>query len=112
MWYYDADHPLRRFFSGLAEHTIAADLGVADPPLTCTGVCAVEPIYGVIVYPVTGLPPLFAGADQLTNAREDAGLAATFCGADGADAPVGVTAFDDADTGPDPVELVACTVNV
>jgi hypothetical protein len=33
MWYYDADHPLRRFFSGLAEHTFAADLGVADPPL-------------------------------------------------------------------------------
>jgi hypothetical protein len=33
MWYYNADHPLRRFFSGLAEHTFAADLGVADPPL-------------------------------------------------------------------------------
>jgi len=33
MWYYDADHPLRRFFSGLAEHTFAADLGVADPQL-------------------------------------------------------------------------------
>ena len=33
MWYYNSDHPLRRFFSGLAEHTFAADLGVADPPL-------------------------------------------------------------------------------
>jgi hypothetical protein len=33
MWYYNADHPLRRYFSGLAEHTFGADLGVADPPL-------------------------------------------------------------------------------
>ncbi len=33
MWYYDADHPLRRYFSGLAEHTFVTDLGVADPPL-------------------------------------------------------------------------------
>src|SRR6188474_1025856 len=27
------DHPLRRFFSGIAEHTFASDLGVADPAL-------------------------------------------------------------------------------
>jgi hypothetical protein len=33
MWYYDADHPLRKYFSGLAEHTFVTDLGVADPPL-------------------------------------------------------------------------------
>jgi len=33
MWYYDAEHPLRRYFSGLAEHTFASDPGVADPPL-------------------------------------------------------------------------------
>jgi hypothetical protein len=33
MWYYNSDHPLRRYFSGLAEHTFATDLGVADPPL-------------------------------------------------------------------------------
>lgn len=33
MWYYNADHPLRRYFSGLAEHTFVTDLGVADPPL-------------------------------------------------------------------------------
>src|SRR4051794_10392207 len=30
---YNADHPLRRYFSGLAEHTFVEDLGVADPPL-------------------------------------------------------------------------------
>jgi hypothetical protein len=30
---YSADHPLRRYFSGLAEHTFVEDLGVADPPL-------------------------------------------------------------------------------
>src|SRR5437764_491624 len=33
MWHYHADHPLRRYFSGLAEHTFVDDLGVADPPL-------------------------------------------------------------------------------
>lgn len=33
MWYYRADHPLRRYFSGLAEHTFVEDLGVADPSL-------------------------------------------------------------------------------
>ena len=33
MWYYNSDHPLRRYFSGLAEHTFVTDLGVADPPL-------------------------------------------------------------------------------
>jgi len=33
MFDYSADHPLRRFFSGLAEHTFVDDLGVADPPL-------------------------------------------------------------------------------
>jgi len=33
MWYYNAEHPLRRYFAGLAEHTFASDLGVADPRL-------------------------------------------------------------------------------
>jgi hypothetical protein len=33
MWYYNADHPLRRFFSGVTEHTFSASLGIADPPL-------------------------------------------------------------------------------
>src|SRR5437763_567267 len=33
MHHYSADRPLRRFFSGLAEHTFVSDLGVADPPL-------------------------------------------------------------------------------
>src|SRR5947207_7828422 len=33
MWYYNAEQPLRHFFSGLTEHTFMADLGVADPPL-------------------------------------------------------------------------------
>jgi hypothetical protein len=34
MWFYNADHPLRRYFSGLTEHTFMARLGVADPSLT------------------------------------------------------------------------------
>jgi len=33
MWYYNSDHPLRHYFTGLTEQTFMADLGVADPPL-------------------------------------------------------------------------------
>ena len=33
MWYYNADHPLRRYFSGLTEHAFVDSLGVADPHL-------------------------------------------------------------------------------
>ena len=33
MWFPEADHPLRRYFSGLTEHAFVDDLGVADPPL-------------------------------------------------------------------------------
>jgi hypothetical protein len=33
MWYYNADHPLRRYFSGLTEHAFVDSLGMADPGL-------------------------------------------------------------------------------
>jgi hypothetical protein len=33
MWYYNADHPLRQYFSGITENAFVATLGVADPPL-------------------------------------------------------------------------------
>jgi hypothetical protein len=33
MWYYNADHPLRRFFSGLTEQTFIETLGLGDPRL-------------------------------------------------------------------------------
>ena len=33
MWYFNNEHPLRRFFSGLTEHTFMDTLGVGDPPL-------------------------------------------------------------------------------
>ena len=33
MWYYKAEHPLRRFFSGITEHTFMETLGVGDPGL-------------------------------------------------------------------------------
>jgi hypothetical protein len=33
MWYYNADHPLRRYFCGVTEHTFNASLGIADPAL-------------------------------------------------------------------------------
>lgn len=31
MWYYNSDHPLRRYFNGVTEHAFMADLGLADP---------------------------------------------------------------------------------
>ncbi len=34
MWCPPTDHPLRRLFSGLTEHTFLTALGMADPPLT------------------------------------------------------------------------------
>lgn len=33
MWYFNAEHPLRRFFSGLTEHTFMETVGVGDPRL-------------------------------------------------------------------------------
>ncbi len=33
MWTAPAGHPLRRFFSGLAEHAFLETLGIGDPPL-------------------------------------------------------------------------------
>src|SRR5262245_5108123 len=33
MWYFNADHPLRRLFAGLTEQTFMNVLGVADPGL-------------------------------------------------------------------------------
>jgi hypothetical protein len=33
MWYYDPNHPLRRLFAGLTEHTFMETLGLGDPPL-------------------------------------------------------------------------------
>lgn len=34
MWYYNEQHPLRRYFSGLTEQTFLDVFGVGDPPLT------------------------------------------------------------------------------
>jgi hypothetical protein len=33
MWYYNADHPLRRLFAGVTEQTFMSTLGIADTPL-------------------------------------------------------------------------------
>jgi hypothetical protein len=59
--------------------------------------------------------PSLDGADHDTNAIDDAGLAATPCGAEGAvgaDGAVGVTALDGDDSAPAPAVLDACTTNV
>jgi hypothetical protein len=60
---------------------------------------------------VIALPPLFTGAVHATVADCTPAVALTPVGAPGGPA-VGVTAFDCADTGPDPAALEACTVNV
>ena len=56
------------------------------------------------------LPPLEAGAIQLTSAVSSPGVPATPVGAPGTVA--GTTAADGVDAGPVPAELVAVTVNV
>jgi hypothetical protein len=33
MWYYNADHPLRRLFAGMTEHAFMNELGIGDPQL-------------------------------------------------------------------------------
>src|SRR5689334_20647895 len=58
------------------------------------------------------LSPVAAGAVHVTRACWDAASAETPVGADGATAVSGVTAFDCADSGPDPFGLAAVTVNV
>ena len=83
---------------------------VAEAP-ACVGVSAVVPAYGVIVYPVIGLP-LSGGAVHRTWAELVAGSAATPVGAAGTAAAVGVTEFDLADSGPGPPSPIPCTVNV
>ncbi len=59
-----------------------------------------------------GLSPSACGAVHVTFAWLEAACAATPVGAAGATAVSGVTALDCADTGPEPVGLIACTVNV
>jgi hypothetical protein len=85
---------------------------VADAFDTWTGAFAVDPTYGVTVYPVIALPPLSDGALQLTCAELDAGIAPTPVGAVGTLAAVGVTAFDGAEAAAVPALLEAVTVNV
>ena len=58
------------------------------------------------------LPPSSVGSVQLTWAWPPAVAAATPVGAFGAVAPVGVTALVWPDSGPEPLALVACTLNV
>ena len=79
-------------------------------PVTVTGVCAVEPMYGVTVYLVIALPPLLDGAVQLTVAEPLPAVAVTAVGAPGR--RFGVTLLDGDEAGPVPFALVAVTVNV
>ena len=63
----------------------------------------------VAVYPVMALPPGGAAA-QVTDAEATAGVAVTPVGLPGTVGAVGVTLFDEADSGPDPLALAAWTV--
>ena len=58
-----------------------------------------------------GLSPSLPGTVQLTCADVVAGRAVTPVGGDGATGFCGVTAFDRPDAGPEPVGLIAWTVN-
>ena len=71
------------------------------------------PGLAVTVYPVMALPPLLAGAVQLTLALALPAVAVTPVGAAGAVVvAVGVTGADAAENVPVPCALVARTVNV
>ena len=59
-----------------------------------------------------GLPPLSAGAVQVTVASSWPALALTAVGAPGAVGAVGVTGSDAAESGPVPIALIAATVKV
>jgi hypothetical protein len=91
---------------------VTVALVAGGEPVTVVGVWAVEPTYGVTVYPVIALPPVLPGAVQLTSAWLVAALAVTPVGAPGGLACTGVTLLDCADAGPVPTALVALTVNV
>jgi hypothetical protein len=83
-------------------------LTVADsvvPPTVTT-----SPELDRTVYDVIGLPPVDAGADQLTVALALCPVALTPVGAPGTAA--GVTAFDGDDAGLVPAAFAAVTVNV
>ena len=78
-------------------------------PLTFTGVCAVEPRYGVTVYPLMLAPPVDAGAVHDTVACPVPAVALAVAGAPGG--PTGVTA-DDVPGTLVPSALVAATWKV
>jgi hypothetical protein len=61
---------------------------------------------------VIALPPLLAGAVQETWAPALLGIALTPVGAAGGPMPVGVTAFEAAESGPVPMALIAVTLKV
>ncbi len=86
----------------------------ASPPIVHLSAPVVAQVFppgdAVAVYPVTALPPLEAGADQLTWAEEREGTAATPVGAPGTDR--GVTGAEGAEAGPVPAMFVAVTVKV
>jgi hypothetical protein len=65
----------------------------------------------VTVELVIALPPLL-GAVHATRAPPTIAAAVTPVGVPGAVVVVGVTAFDDADSVPDPPALAACTLKV
>jgi hypothetical protein len=81
-------------------------------PVTVTGVCALEPMYGVTVYAVSPLPPESTGAAHVTVADALPAVAVTPVGAPGTLGALGTTAFEADESGPVPVALVAETLNV
>ncbi len=91
----------------LLRPVMVADVGVGP---TLVAVWAVEPMYGVIVYPVIALPPFEDGAFHVTVAWALPPVAVTAVGAPGTVA--GVTALEAADAVELPTALLAVTVKV
>jgi len=72
----------------------------------------IPPGLEVIVYPVIGEPPLYAGKDHDTVAFPLPNTVLTFVGLVGADGGAGITLFVGVDGTDVPMELMAVTVNV
>jgi hypothetical protein len=90
------------------EVPLVSPVTVAD--VAVAAALAVVSLDAVTVYPVIADPPFEAGAFQVTVACPLPAVAVTPVGAPATVA--GVTAFDGAETGPDPPTVAAVTVNV
>jgi hypothetical protein len=84
-------------------------VSVVAVELNGTGVCATPLMYGVTTYDVTADPPFDVGAVHVTVACMLPRVAVPMVGGSGVVA--GVTTFEKSERGPNPMALMAATVN-